>query len=140
MFFFVLTETTFETDLIVLPKPKVDKKDSNNNNKSNSSKASAAVKQWKDKINGRTLKKEQREQAAKIRIEEMEKQGKETSLNKSLISYLEMCVFTEQINRGLNTLNYYRSRNKSSNQYPKITAITAYNILLQGFASKVSCR
>lgn len=103
----------------------------------NGSKASTAAKEWKDKIKGRKLKKEEREQVAKVRIDEMERLGREASLNKSLVAYLEMCVFTEQINRGLNTLNYYRSRSKVSSQYPAVTDVAAYNILLQGFAVKV---
>lgn len=99
--------------------------------------SSSAAKQWKEKVKGRHLKKEEREEAAKVRLEEMEKLGKEVGLNKSIVSYLEMCVFTEHVNRGLNTLNYYRSRSKVSSQHPKITDIAAYNVLLQGFALKV---
>jgi hypothetical protein len=76
----------------------------------------------------------------KVRTEEMLRMAKETSLNKILVSYLEMCVYSGQIYRGFNTLNYYRARSKAYSQLPKVKDIAAYNILLHGFAAKVKKR
>ena len=87
--------------------------------------------------NTKKLKKEEREKAAKVKRGEMEKAGKEVSFNKSLVSYLELCVFTGQLNKALSSLNYYRSRSKIAKLVPAVTSIAAFNTILHGFASKV---
>jgi len=86
----------------------------------------------------RTLKQEEREEIAKVKRAELEKAGKEASLNKSLLAYLEMCVSTGQLNKAINSLNYYRWRSTTSNQFPAVGNISIFNLLLHAFASKVS--
>lgn len=83
------------------------------------------------------LKQEERELMAKVKRVEMEKLAREVSLNKSLIAYLDMCVFTSQLNRGFHTLNYYRNRSKNFSQHPAVTDVAAFDCLLHGFAQKV---
>lgn len=80
---------------------------------------------------------DERELMAKVKREEMQQMAKEVSLNKSLVAFLDMCVFTNQLNRGLQTLNYYRNRSKKFPTHPPVTDINAFNCLLHGFAAKV---
>ena len=86
----------------------------------------------------RALKQEEREKVAKVKRVELEKAGKEASLNKSLLAYIEMCTSTGQLNKALNSLNYYRMRTTQNPQFPSVTNISVFNLLLHAFASKVN--
>jgi len=83
------------------------------------------------------LKKEEREKVAKVKRSELEKAGKEVSFNKSLVSYLELCVFTGQLSKALSSLNFYRTRGKAFPQFPTVSNIAAFNCILHGYAAKV---
>ncbi|CAL8101094.1 unnamed protein product [Orchesella dallaii] len=88
------------------------------------------------KENKRSYKYDEREMLAKVKREQMEKLASEVSLNKSLVAYLDMCVFTGQLNRGLNSLNHYRERGRNSSVHSPVTDVKAFNIILHGFAAK----
>lgn len=88
----------------------------------------------KDSVVSRPLKQEEREKVAKVKRTELEKAGKEAGLNKSLLAFTEMCVFAGQLNKSLNSLNFYRMR---KGEFPRVTDVAIFNLLLHGFASKV---
>lgn len=85
------------------------------------------------------LKSKEREQLAKIKREELERLAKEAGLNKSLVAYLDICVFNKQLNRALLTLNYYRNKSRLNRMSPPVTDLNAFNSLLHAYAERVRC-
>lgn len=73
----------------------------------------------------------------KQRLELMEKAAKEDGLQRSLNAFLDLCVTNNLLNRGLATLLHYRNRGKKKS-YPKVMDLNLYNIMIKGFAKRVS--
>lgn len=80
-----------------------------------------------------TLKKQKKEKLMKYNLEELEKKGKEESLNKLLLGHLELYCSLGMIEKAWQVLLYYRKRQSNS---ATVVDIRIYNIMLQGFASK----
>jgi hypothetical protein len=83
------------------------------------------------------LKAVERERAAKVRREDLERAGREAGLNRSLAAFLDVSAAAETPNRALNTLHFYRGR---KTPHPRPSTIQPYNTLLNAFASQVSYR
>ncbi|XP_066992363.2 DNA-directed RNA polymerase, mitochondrial [Anabrus simplex] len=83
-----------------------------------------------------SYKQRQKEKMAKVKWLELERAGREESLTRSLLAYLELCVSCGLLNRGLATLLFYRNRHKANHNQPQVKEIKLFNILMHGFASK----
>jgi len=90
-----------------------------------------------DKRKMKQSQKEERERQSRMKKERLINMAKEVSLNRSLLSYIEMCVFIGQLNKGVKTLHYYVNRHQDSSKYAAVTDINCYNTLMHGFAAKV---
>lgn len=67
-----------------------------------------------------------------------EMKHKAKSLLNTLSSYLEMCVATGMVNRGYSIIMHYRYKLKNAKYKSNVLTIELFNILLLGFAEKVS--
>lgn len=78
-----------------------------------------------------TLSKEHREKIARIKMTDLESHGKEKSLNASLVSYVELCVYSGFLNRGWLTVQYYLNSKHTS---VSVTDVRVFNLLFEGYA------
>lgn len=76
-----------------------------------------------------------KDKTAKIKLEELEKQGKQESLRRNLHAYLDVCVNCGMMSQAFLTLVYYRNRGKRIEVLPVVADVALFNTVLHGFAS-----
>nr|CAD7605425.1 unnamed protein product [Timema genevievae] len=77
-----------------------------------------------------------KDRLAKVSQMELDNAGKEESLARNLLCYLETCVSCGLLNRGWATLQAYRSRAKYISKELRQSDVNLYAVLLHGFAGK----
>nr|CAD7424015.1 unnamed protein product [Timema monikensis] len=82
------------------------------------------------------FKQDIKDRLAKVSRIELDNAGKEESLARNLLCYLETCVSCGLLNRGWATLQAYRSRAKYISKDPHQSDVNLYATLLHGFAGK----
>ncbi|CAH2250120.1 jg6847 [Pararge aegeria aegeria] len=102
-------------------------------NSLNVKKMHQAIKQKKKKL--REKRRAAKEANMKQDMREMERRGKEESLQKLLTSHLQLLCSLDMTLEGRQVLQYYRKRNARAPEHPKVSSVKVYNTLLHGFAS-----
>nr|CAD7259066.1 unnamed protein product [Timema shepardi] len=82
------------------------------------------------------LKPNIKERVAKVSRIELDNAGKEESLARNLLCYLETCVSCGLLNRGWTTLQAYQYRAKNISKDLRQSDVNLYATLLHGFAGK----
>ncbi|CAH0725565.1 unnamed protein product, partial [Brenthis ino] len=96
-------------------------------------KAQQAIKKKKKKQ--REKRRAAQEANMKQDIRELERRGKEESLQRLLTSHLQLLCSLDMIAEGHQILQYYRQRGAKASDSPKVTDVKVYNTLLHGYAS-----
>ncbi|XP_023945104.2 DNA-directed RNA polymerase, mitochondrial [Bicyclus anynana] len=99
----------------------------------NVKKTQQAIKQKKKKL--REKRRAAKEAYMKENMREMERRGKEDSLQKLLMSHLQLLCSLDMMTEGQQVLQYYRQRSARAPEHPKVSSVKVYNTLLHGFAS-----
>ncbi|CAG7820789.1 unnamed protein product [Allacma fusca] len=82
------------------------------------------------------LSKSARDSLMKLKREQLKHSGLEMNFNKSLLSYLDLCIMQGDHQGAYKTLMFYHSRKKSKSKDYEITDIAIYNCVLHGLASQ----